>query len=67
MDRVKQFEYKTIVTKTTGFSGGVVDAEDYDRMLNGMGALGWELVSAVASNQSYGSTRCILTIFKRER
>ena len=63
---MKRFEYKTLVTDAKGALGGKVDIEDFDSTLNEMGAEGWELVQSIASAQSYGSTRYILSTFKRE-
>ncbi|WP_283609660.1 DUF4177 domain-containing protein [Faecalispora anaeroviscerum] len=63
MDR---FEYKTLFTDAKGFLGGKVDENEFQRKLNEFGAQGWELVSSVSANQSYGSTRWIISTFKRK-
>jgi hypothetical protein len=62
-----QFEYKTIFTDAKGFFGGKIDQGFMDRQLNQLGDQGWELVSTFASNQSYGSTRWIVSVFKRKK
>lgn len=64
---MKQYEYKTISTDAKGFLGGKVDIESFEAQLNELGAQGWELVETLASNQDFGSTRYIVSIFKRER
>lgn len=61
-----QFKYKTYIYKPTGFYGGIVDEEAFQAELNRFGSEGWELVSAVSSNQNYGSTRGIVCIFKQK-
>lgn len=63
---MKRFEYKVFMTDAKGVWGGKVDVEEYERMLNALGNEGWEMIESTASNQSYGSTRYILTVFKRE-
>lgn len=60
-----KFEYKTLFTDAKGFFGGKVDKSDYQFELNELGSQGWELVSTVATAQSYGSTRWIISTFKR--
>ena len=60
-----QWEYKTIKLSTTGFLGGVLDMQAFDRMLNDLGDDGWELVSSFDTNQSGGVTRDVIAIFKR--
>jgi hypothetical protein len=63
MDR---FEYKTLFTDAKGALGGKVDQYGYQNELNELGSQGWELVSAIPSAQSYGSTRWIISVFKRK-
>lgn len=63
MDR---FEYKTLFTDAKGALGGKVNQYEYQNELNKLGSQGWELVSAVAAAQSYGSTRWIISVFKRK-
>ena len=62
MDR---FEYKTLFTDAKGILGGKVDEDRFQDELNELGAQGWELVNTVAAAQSYGSTRWIISVFKR--
>jgi hypothetical protein len=62
---MEKFEYKTIFTDAKGVLGGKVDQYAFERALNEMGQQGWELVSSVPAAQSYGSTRWIISIFKR--
>lgn len=61
------FEYKTLFTDAKGFLGGKVDQVFFQNELNELGLQGWELVSTVAAAQSYGSTRWIISTFKRKR
>ncbi|NLM60535.1 MAG: DUF4177 domain-containing protein [Clostridiales bacterium] len=63
---MEKFEYKTLFTDAKGAFGGKVDRHAFEKELNDLGAQGWELVSAVPSAQSYGSTRWIICIFKRK-
>jgi hypothetical protein len=63
MDRM---EYKTLFTDAKGFLGGKVDQSAFENDLNALGAQGWELVNTIAAAQSYGSTRWIISVFKRK-
>jgi len=63
---MKKFEYKTQVIDTKGFSGGKIDEEELDSILNAMGRQGWELVRTETTSLTQGATRCILFVFKRE-
>lgn len=63
---MKKYEYKTTVIDAKGFLGGKIDATEFNQSLNEMGQEGWELVETTSSNQSYGSTRYIICVFKRE-
>jgi len=63
---MEKFEYRTLVFDTTGIMGGRVDGNKIELVLNQLGAQGWELITTTASNQSYGSTRSMLCIFKRK-
>ena len=60
-----KFEYKTLFTDAKGTFGGKVDKSEYQQELNELGSQGWELVSVVPTAQSYGSTRWVISIFKR--
>ncbi len=63
---VEKFEYKTLFTDAKGALGGKVDQYSFQNELNELGSQGWELVNTVAAAQSYGSTRWIVSIFKRK-
>ena len=64
---MEQFEYKTLFTDAKGVLGGKVDQVTFQNDLNELGLQGWELVNTVSANQSYGSTRWIISIFKRKK
>ncbi|WP_312644136.1 DUF4177 domain-containing protein [Hydrogenoanaerobacterium sp.] len=57
---MEQFEYKTLFTDAKGVFGGKVDHSTFKNELNELGLQGWELLSADASAQSYGSIRWII-------
>ena len=61
-----KFEYYTMIYDTKGWTGGVVHVGDFQNRLNVLGSNGWELVNSVSTNQSYGSTKSIVSIFKRK-
>lgn len=61
-----KFEYKTLFTDAKGVFGGKVDQYTFQNELNELGLQGWELVSTVSATQSYGSTRWIISTFKRK-
>lgn len=63
---MKKYEYETKVIDAKGLMGGKIDITEFNESLNRMGREGWELVETTASNQSYGSTRYIICVFKRE-
>ncbi len=63
---MEKFEYKTLITDAKGVFGGKVNPYEFQNELNELGSQGWELVNTVASAQSYGSTRWIISIFKRK-
>ena len=63
---MEKFEYKTLFTDAKGVLGGKVDQSAFQMELNELGSLGWELVSTVSAAQSYGSTRWIISVFKRK-
>lgn len=64
---MKKYEYKTITTDAKGLFGGKVDIAGFDEQLNELGEQGWDLIASIASNESYGSTRYVLSTFKREK
>ena len=63
---MEQFEYKTLFTDAKGMLGGKVDQNAFQRELNELGQQGWLLENTVPAAQSYGSTRWIISIFKRK-
>ncbi len=63
---MERYEYKTLFTDAKGFMGGKVDQMELHNDLNDLGAKGWELVNTVAAAQSYGSTRWLISVFKRK-
>ena len=62
------WEYKTVAVPVGGaFAGGVLDTASFDRVLNQMGAAGWELVASFDTNKAEGASRDAIAIFKRPR
>ena len=61
-----KWEYKTIKLAATGFLGGKFDESTLDAFMNDLGREGWELASAFDTNKSYGETRDVVVIFKRQ-
>ena len=64
---MEQFEYTVAVYDTKGFWGGNVESNQLENQLNLLGGDGWELVSCTSTNQSYGSSKSIVFIFKRKK
>lgn len=63
-----KWEYRTIKLAASGsWIGGKIDEAKLDQMMNDLGAQGWELVSALDTNEAYGSTRDVVVIFKRQK
>lgn len=62
-----QWEYKTIEFKTKGVVGGILDINAFNESLNNCGRDGWELVSCFDTNQSYGASRKVIAVFKRQK
>ncbi|MBI9073050.1 MAG: DUF4177 domain-containing protein [Melioribacteraceae bacterium] len=62
-----KWEYKTLKLAASGFLGGKFDEKELDEFMNQLGQQGWELVSSFDTNQSHGSTRDIVVIFKRAK
>jgi hypothetical protein len=60
------WEYKTLQFETKGFSGGILDVENFNNTLNQYGRDGWELVNCFDTNQSYGASRHVIAIMKRQ-
>ena len=64
---MNRYEYKVVAYDTKGLFGGKIDSEDFESQLNRLGDEGWEMVSCTSSNQSYGSSKSIVCIFKRQK
>ncbi len=62
-----KFEYKVIAYDTTGFFGGNVNTGELESRLDQLGNDGWEMVSSASTNQSYGSSKSLVFIFKRKK
>jgi len=62
-----QWEYKTLEFEAKGFAGGLLDISAFNEALNNCGRDGWELVSCFDTNQSYGATRKVIAVFKRQK
>ncbi|MBO4627964.1 MAG: DUF4177 domain-containing protein [Lachnospiraceae bacterium] len=60
-----KYEYKVLTYDTKGIWGGKVETQQVESQLNQLGDDGWEMVSCSSTNQSYGSTKCIVCVFKR--
>ena len=64
---MEKFEYKVVTYDPKGFFGGNVEENQIEDQLNMLGNDGWEMVSCTSSNQSYGSTKSLVCIFKRKK
>jgi len=62
-----QWEYKTAKLAAKGLMGGKVDEAQLDRMMNELGAQGWELSAALDTDVAGGGTRDVIVIFKRPK
>lgn len=60
-----KWEYKTVCIEATGFRGDEEDCDSLDSLLNDMGREGWELVTAIDSEQHYAQARKVYYTFKR--
>jgi Domain of unknown function (DUF4177) len=63
---MKKFEYKIIKTKQEGFWDPTVNQDSLSENLNTLGALGWELTTAIETNSYQGATKEIVLFLKRE-
>jgi hypothetical protein len=61
-----KWEYITLEFDTKGFSGGLLDINNFNSTLNNCGRDGWELINCFDTNQSYGASRKVIAIFKRQ-
>ena len=64
---MEKFEYRVVTYDPNGFFGGNVQVSQIENQLNLLGNDGWEMVSCTSSNQSYGSTKSLVCIFKRKK
>ena len=64
---MNRYEYKVVAYDTKGLFGGKIDSGEFESQLNQLGNEGWEMVSCTSSNQSYGSSRSIVCVFKRQK
>ena len=64
---MEKFEYKVAVYETKGLLGGTVKNDQLESQLNLLGGDGWELVGCTSTNQTYGSSKSIVCIFKRKK
>ena len=63
---IRRWKYKTVKIEAKGwFVGGRLDEVAFDKLLNELGAEGWELVSILATAKAYGQSRDIAAVFKR--
>ncbi|HOB19773.1 MAG TPA: DUF4177 domain-containing protein [Candidatus Atribacteria bacterium] len=62
-----RWEYKTLKFETKGITGGILDTDTFNEVLNRYGYEGWELVSCFDTNQSYGSSRYVIAVMKRPK
>ena len=61
-----KFEYKLVQHKAKGFLGGKVDINKMTDEYNTYGKDGWELVSVMDTNKSYGESNLVIAVFKRK-
>ncbi|WP_311764814.1 DUF4177 domain-containing protein [Paenibacillus agricola] len=47
--------------------GGKLGLTEFDSELNAMGYQGWELVSCFDTNQQQGSSKEVISVFKRRK
>ena len=64
---MEKFEYKVVTYDTKGFWGGTVEVHQIENQLNQLGNDGWEMVGCTSTNQSYGSSKSIVCVFKRKK
>ena len=63
---MKKFEYKTVEIVKQGFWKSRFDVVEIDKILNGLGKEGWELICVEDKNVGYGVTDRLYYTFKRE-
>jgi hypothetical protein len=62
-----RWEYRTARYETGGWTGGKIENDELDQLLNAYGAEGWELVNVFGTNRGEGRTRDVVAVFKRPR
>ena len=65
--KMDKYEYKVITYDTKGFWGGYVEIQKIEDQFNQLGNDGWEMVTSTSTNQSYGSSKSIVFVFKRKK
>ncbi len=63
---MKKYEYKLLNIDVKGLTGGIIEMDEMSHQLNILGQEGWELVEILGTNASYGATRKVIAVFKRE-
>lgn len=64
---MERWEYRSVKIEAEGMMGGIVNTDKLDRILNELGARGWNLVSVFDSNMTAGgATREIVAVLKRQ-
>jgi hypothetical protein len=62
------WEYKVVKLPAEGeFFGGKANIEKLDAQLNSLGREGWELVTALDTNEQGGASRDLVLFLKRPR
>lgn len=64
---MERWEYISFKIEPKGFSGGILEIEDFNSKLNELGEQGWELVSCISTNMGQGTTREVISVFKRRK
>ena len=63
---MKNFEYKTLSYEASGWVDSKIDVSEIDNKLNELAKERWELDKCFPIAESYGRTKRIVMIFKRE-
>ena len=63
---MNKYEYKTLIYETECWYSASVDATHFDKRLNKLAEERWELDKCFPVTESYGRTKSIVLIFKRE-
>lgn len=62
-----KWEYQSVRVETHGISGGILETDEFDALLNQMGSEGWELVGVFTTIHRGGTTRFVIATFKRQK